>query len=309
MQVATPARSPQPDFHGNSPEVLQRQVEDFWNAQPCNSDLSSEPKRTKDYFLDIERARYSLEDHIPEVLGLVNWDGKRVLEIGAGVGTDARNIIARGGIYTGINIDAGSTQMARSSLQAFDLPGTVLQCDATQMDFPAASFDVVYSFGVLLCIPQIDRAVAQIARVLRPGGEVLVMLYNRSSINYQIEIKLLRRALRRSLTVPGAIPLLAAAGLPRQKLLRHAQLLTERPNMSEEEWLSRNTDGPDNPYATVYSADEAARLFSGWKILSNQVRFFDYRHWGVAGRTLPLAARHWLGKRWGWHRIVHARRP
>lgn len=289
-------------------DLLQRQVEAFWDAQPCNSDLSGEPLRTKEYFLQIERARYALEDHIPGVLDKVDWSGKRVLEVGAGVGTDARNIISRGGIYTGINVDAGSTEMASSALQAFGVPGKVLQRNAVQMDFPDSSFDVVYSFGVLLCIPQIDRAVAEIARVLRPGGEVLVMLYNRSSINYQIEIRLLRKALRNVLLVPGAISLLSAAGLPRQKLERHAQLVKERPSMSEQEWLSRNTDGPDNPYATVYSAEEAAQLFSGWQIIANEVRFFDYRHWGIAGRALPTAARHWLGARWGWHRIVHARR-
>jgi hypothetical protein len=61
--------------------------------------------------------------------------------------------------------------------------------------------------------------------------------------------------------------------------------------MSEEEWLSRNTDGPDNPYSRVYDAAEAAALFAGFDIKRQEVFFLN------------------LGRRWGWHRVVYARKP
>jgi hypothetical protein len=134
------------------------------------------------------------------------------------------------------------------------------------------------------------------------------MLYNRASINYAVEIMFLRKLGVRLLSVPGSIALLARMGLPRQKLLRHAELNRRRKQMSDEEWLSRNTDGPDNPYSRVYSAAEAAELLTAFRIKNNEAYFFDYRHWGVLGRLLPRKVREALGRRWGWHRVVHAQK-
>jgi SAM-dependent methyltransferase len=292
-----------------APAQLQRAVEQFWNQAPCGSALSRLPAGSREYFEEVERERYRYEGHILEVLDLVRWQGRRVLEVGAGVGTDGRQIIARGAIYTGLNVDAGSTRMAGEALARFGLPGYVIQCSATGLPLPDRSVEVVYSFGVLAHIPEVERAMAEIRRVLKPGGEVLAMLYNRDSINYRIEIRLLRRWLRRLLLVPGAIAAFSALGLPRAKMERHAELARSQPEMTEQEWLSRNTDGPDNPYTTVYDAAEAQRLFSGFEVLRQELYFFDARHWGVLGRALPSPVVRWLGRRWGWHRIVHARLP
>jgi len=78
--------------------------------------------------------------------------------------------------------------------------------------------------------------------------------------------------------------------------------------MTGEEWLSRNTDGPDNPYSRVYSAAEAAELLGEFRIKNNEVDFFDHRHWGALGRLLPRNSRRALGQHWGWHRIVYAKK-
>ena len=168
---------------------------------------------------------------------------------------------------------------------------------------------MVYSFGVLQHIPDAVRAVAEIERVLAPGGELLVMLYNRSSINYTLEIMFLRRLGLRLLVIPGMIGMLARLGLPRAKLERHFAIHRERGRMSPGEWLSRNTNGPDYPYCRVYGAREAEELFARFEILHHEVRFFDHRHWGALGRLLPPWLRRALGRRWGWHRILHLRKP
>lgn len=77
--------------------------------------------------------------------------------------------------------------------------------------------------------------------------------------------------------------------LSRAKLERHRQIYRER-GFGSEEGLSRNTDGPDYPWCRVYDAREARELLTGFVILRHEIRFFDHRHWG-------------------WHRIVHARKP
>jgi SAM-dependent methyltransferase len=289
--------------------LAQEQVREHWNRQPCDSELSTCATSSRDFYLEVEQQRYALQPHILECLAWIDWRGKRVLEVGAGVGTDARRIIGAGGLYTGINIDRGSTEATARALRAFAVPGVALQRDARSLDFSAGTFDVVYSFGVLQHIPEVARAVAEITRVLAPGGELVVMLYNRSSINYVLEIMFLRRLGLHLLRIPGMIGLLAHLGLPRAKLERHAQLHRERGRMSDAEWLSRNTNGPDYPYCRVYGAHQAEELLSGFEVVRHEVRFFDHRHWGVLGRLLPRWLCRALGRRWGWHRILHVRKP
>jgi|SRR6266481_3110956 len=288
--------------------LTEERVREYWNGNPCDSELSGQDQFSREYFLDIERQRYQLQPHIPEILSKIDWREKRVLEVGAGVGTDARNIISRGSIYTGINVDRGSTEATERALRAFWLVGTALQRDATSLDFPDGTFDIVYSFGVLQHIPEVEKAVAEIHRVLKPGGELLVMVYNRSSINYAVEIMFLRKLGLRLLSLPGTVSLLQWLGFPSQKLERHKALRRQKKQMTDAEWLSRNTNGPDYPYCRVYDAGEAATLFSAFQIKSNEAYFFDHRHWGVLGHLVPKGLRRALGRRWGWHRIVHAKK-
>jgi len=286
--------------------LAQERVRAYWNENPCDSELSDRVRLSREYFLDVERQRYELQPHILEIISKIDWRGKRVLEVGAGIGTDARNIIQRGALYTGINVDRGSTEATSQALRVFSLPGTALERSATSLDFADGTFDAVYSFGVLQHIPEVGKAVAEIHRVLKPGGELLVMVYNRSSINYVIEIMFLRKLGLRLLSVPGAIVLLQWLGFPREKLERHREVYRQRGRMTDAEWLSRNTNGPDYPYCRVYDAKEAGELFSSFRIKNNEVHFFDHRHWGVLGRMVPKSARKALGRYWGWHRIVYA---
>lgn len=283
----------------------QEAVQEFWDEKPCDSDVSAQTQGEKTYYEEIAADRYLHQGHINHIMGWVSWNGKKVLEVGTGVGTDARNMIGRGSIYQGINVDQGSVNVTANALEVYGLPGNVMQCSATDLAFPDNSFDIVYSFGVLHHIPDVERAVSEITRVLKSGGELLIMVYNRSSINYRVEILVLRKLFLRLLRFPGLIRLFGLLGFPEAKLRRHADIFASG-KLSSEEWLSRNTDGPDNPYSLVYGKQEIERLLSGYQIRKNEVFFFDARHWGVLGKLLPAFMVNYLGKRWGWHRIVYA---
>jgi ubiquinone/menaquinone biosynthesis C-methylase UbiE len=100
------------------------------------------------------------------------------LEIGLGEGADSEPLIRRGAVYSGLDLTKESISRVgkRFSLHGgayFDLK----QGSALDIPYPSNSFDIVFSHGVLMCIPEIDRAQREIARVLKPDGELIAMVY------------------------------------------------------------------------------------------------------------------------------------
>jgi ubiquinone/menaquinone biosynthesis C-methylase UbiE len=102
--------------------------------------------------------------------------GKDVLEVGCGTGLLLRRIARFAASARGIDLSPGMLAQARE--RGLD----VLEGSATRLPFPDASFDVACSFKVLAHVQQIDVALAEMARVVRPGGYVLAELYNPLSL-------------------------------------------------------------------------------------------------------------------------------
>lgn len=289
--------------------VRIEEVKSHWDANPCQSDLSTEADRRK-YFDEIERKRYAHEFHVPEIGRFAAYKDKDVLEIGCGISTDGLQFARGGARYTGVDLTPAAIQTARERFQLYGVPGRFECANAEELPFPDASFDHVYSFGVIHHSPHPGAIVRQIHRVLRPGGTFCVMLYNRSSINYYIEIMFLRKIFRLML-YPAFMPTLMSTltGFPLWKLEGHRNLLIKRGKLTKAEWISYNTDGPECPLAAVYNAREARELFKDFLDLSMEIRFFDQTHWPLIGRMMPMALRRFLSERWGWHRIIHGRKP
>jgi SAM-dependent methyltransferase len=192
----------------------------------------------------------------------------------------------------------------------FGIPGRHEVGNAEALPFPDASFDHVYSFGVIHHSPNTEAIVREIYRVLRPGGTFTVMVYNKTSINYYVEIMGLRRAFRLLLR-PAFMPTVLArlTGLPEWKLQGHREIMLRNPHMTHEQWVSANTDGPDCPLAKVYSRADVLRLFGAFQDVRTGVYLFDRAHWPFIGRRLPESVVQWLGRRWGWHRMVAGQKP
>lgn len=102
--------------------------------------------------------------------------GKDVLEVGCGTGLILDRVARFARSARGIDLSAGMlAQAARRGL-------AVAQASATDLPIATASVDVAYSFKVLAHIPDITGALAEMARVVRPGGWVLAEFYNARSL-------------------------------------------------------------------------------------------------------------------------------
>lgn len=282
-------------------------VRDFWNANPCQSDVSRSEDRRR-YFQEISDKRYGRREwHVPIVANFAFFRGKDVLEVGCGIATDGLEFAKNGANYVGVDLTPHSIELAEERFGLFGVPGRFQVANAEEgLPFPDCSFDHVYSFGVIHHSPVPEKIVQEIHRVLRKGGTFTVMLYNKSSINYYIEIMILRRLLR-WLLVPSFMPRLISGitGFDQWKLEGHRRALKERKRITKEEWVSMNTDGPSCPLARVYSRDDAATLWRDFKNVRQEVWEFNVDHWSFVGRAIPRPMETWLGRHWGWHRIIY----
>lgn len=160
---------------------LKQRVRAFWDRQPCGSTLTEAPEGTAEFFADVERRRYEAEPFIPAIADFAGSSAKHVLEIGVGLGTDFVQFARAGAHVTGIDLSPRSVDLVRTRLKLESLNGEVLVADAEKLPFDDNSFDRVYSWGVLHHTPNAAGAVREAVRVLRPGGDLCVMLYGRRS--------------------------------------------------------------------------------------------------------------------------------
>jgi len=93
--------------------------------------------------------------------------------VGVGCGSHAQLLAPpRAGSYTGIDLTDYAVECTRRRFWAIGLDGRIQQMDAENMEFPDASFDFVWSWGVIHHSSDTRKALAEITRVLRPGGAV-----------------------------------------------------------------------------------------------------------------------------------------
>lgn len=164
-----------------SPVEQKERVKTYWEREACGEIHADAPDGTPEFFSQVERRRNELEPHIAQFADFERARGKRALEIGVGLGTDFVRFARAGAIATGVDLTERAVELVRRRLELEGLAGEVRRADAEHLPFGDGSFDRVYSWGVLHHTPDVERAVGEAIRVLRPGGELCVMLYARHS--------------------------------------------------------------------------------------------------------------------------------
>lgn len=290
-------------------EETKQQVRRFWNEHPCGAQFSAATPHTRAFFDEIAAYRYRTEPHLRQVTRFADYAQKTVLEIGCGLGLDLAQYARHGARVVGVELSEASLELARQCFVAYALPGVFLVADAENLPFAEATFDLVYAHGVLHHTPHTEKAIAEIHRVLRPGGRTLVMLYHKHSLNYYWSIMFLRRLgrwLLRFEHAPAWIHRLT--GLDWEKLREHQR--RARQPLTAQQWLSMNTDGPGNPLAKVYTRREMRSLFRQFRQPEMSVFYLKKETCfpGLA-RFLPKALEQALGRWLGWHLFIWAEKP
>ncbi len=158
-------------------------VKAHWELNPCNAEMGGGATLSRAYFDQIEMTRYSLEPEIHQFAQFSRYHGKNVLEVGVGMGTDFVQWVRCGAKASGIDLTEEGIRITRARIEADQLKfdGVLRQADAENLPFADDSFDLAYSWGVIHHSPDTRSALREILRVIRPGGEGKIMIYNKWS--------------------------------------------------------------------------------------------------------------------------------
>jgi len=177
--------------------MTQEQVREWWNRNPMSYDVDHPipyEEGSQEYFREIDRRifhpRYMrlTADATGRVFGrYVDFDalaGSDVLEVGCGSGIAAQMLAEAGATLTAVDLTPWAVETTRARLDAFWLDAEVFEADGEALPFDDASFDLVFSWGVIHHSSDMDRALRELVRVCRPGGTLVLMVYHRRSLFY-----------------------------------------------------------------------------------------------------------------------------
>lgn len=167
-------------------DAYKEETQNQWDNDPCGSHYvkAIEP-HTLEWFLEAERYRY--DEYAPwmcEVMGFKHHRNKKLLEVGAGMGTDLAQFAKYGALVTDLDLSSGHLALAQENFTLRGLQGEFHHGDAENMPFADETFDVVYSNGVIHHSPNTAKIVQEMWRILKPGGMVTIMVYAENSLHY-----------------------------------------------------------------------------------------------------------------------------
>ena len=261
-------------------------VRRFWDANPVAAEgIAAEPG-TGEFYARFDAIREA-EDCEPYgysnlIHGYEASGSKRILDIGCGNGYVLSRYARHGAEVHGVDLTAKAVHLSQRRFELAGLAGKFQQIDGVQLPFPDNHFDIVCSMGVLHHIADPRPTVAEIHRVLKPGGRVILMLYYRWSYKYVALFRLKRLFDRRY----------------RGK--------------SQQEALNMN-DGDACPLALVYSKSEARLLLHRFGQHRFRLNQLTWRQLFLAAPLVRVAERlfgspsdTWIARRLGWNLYIDA---
>jgi 2-polyprenyl-3-methyl-5-hydroxy-6-metoxy-1,4-benzoquinol methylase len=251
---------------------LNDAVRAFWERGPVGTDAritGALAPRSPEWFAQVEENRYAKEPFIHAVAQFTRHRGERLLEIGVGAGSDHLQWARAGCVCHGVDLTDAAIETTRAHLALHGLASDLRRVDAETLPFADASFDVVWSWGVIHHSERPERIIAEIHRVLRPDGVFLGMLYNRHSLAVLAE------------------------------WVKHA-LLAGRPWRSFADVLWHHFESVGTK---AYTPRELEALFAAFSTseITTYMTPYDLQHW-------PRRVAGWFPQGWGMFHAIRARK-
>lgn len=161
----------------------------------------------EDYYHPIALKLY--DSAIRDMLEMMEVEpGATVLDAGCGPGVHSIRVAKAGHPVCAIDISNTMLSEARRRADAEKVADKIEfhQKDLTKLDFPDNSFRYVFSWGVIIHIPEAEKALDELARVVIPGGKLALYITNRSAVDHKIE-SFMRFVARKPLTGLQHLPL------------------------------------------------------------------------------------------------------
>jgi ubiquinone/menaquinone biosynthesis C-methylase UbiE len=160
---------------------LSLQIAAYWDERIHDLAITTHPVGTQGFFQQLDEYRYDKLNYLPRLINFESYRGKKLLEVGCGAGIDLIHFGRAGAILTGIDLSRTAIDLAQKNLEINGLQADLCLMNGEAMQFPDNSFDVVYAHGVLQYTSNANKMIEEIHRVLKPGGEAIMMVYNRIS--------------------------------------------------------------------------------------------------------------------------------
>lgn len=177
------ASTPMSLAHDSRLEEVRR----YWEEHVHDWKIAKAQPGTREFFEETESYRFEKLYYLPQLVNFNGFHGKKLLDVGCGLGNDLTRFARGGSAVVGVDLASRAIELATANFEQRGLHGTFAVMNGEALQFPDASFDVVYCHTVLHFTPDPARMVKEIHRVLRPGGEAILMTVNRNSWLFRLQ--------------------------------------------------------------------------------------------------------------------------
>ncbi|MCF7822764.1 MAG: class I SAM-dependent methyltransferase [Candidatus Marinimicrobia bacterium] len=289
-------------FHDGIPDFAQASINDtpkediqlFWDNCPNESIKSEAVIGSHEYYRQTEQNRFDihLDFSKPFLKDAIQYDsvqGKKILEIGCGIGLDAIQFARSGNEMYLLDLSLNSMKIALGRFQSEGYKAVPCIGDSENLPFGDNSFDMVYSYGVIHHSPDTEKSIDEIHRVLKPGGQAIIMLYSKWSANT------LFRTLFHN-------------GLLKGEIFRLGSIRKVLSNWTE---LQSKTDSSVNPMTRVFSFRKIRKMLRAFESVELEKHFinrYQMAEFRLILRFIPEKAKMNLHKYLGWNTIIKAKK-